>query len=66
MSCEKIVKVIRLLCAGLKAVVWTDTLQLMLMCGAIVCVILLGLAETGGLTHVLETADEGGRIIIFK
>ena len=51
---------------GLKAVVWTDTLQFGLMIGAVVCVITLGLAETGGILNVLETADRGGRLILFK
>lgn len=51
---------------GLKAVVWTDTLQFILMIGAVCCVIFLGLRETGGLMNVLETADRGGRIVFFK
>lgn len=51
---------------GLKAVVWTDTLQFVLMIGAVCCVIFLGLRETGGLMNVLETADRGGRIVFFK
>lgn len=51
---------------GLKAVVWTDTLQFILMLGAITCVIVLGLNTTGGLANVFETADRGGRLIFFK
>lgn len=51
---------------GLKAVVWTDTLQFVLMIGAITCVIFLGLQETGGFLNVWETADRGGRLIFFK
>lgn len=51
---------------GLKAVVWTDTLQFLLMIGGLVCVISLGLVDTGGLANVWNTADAGGRLIFFK
>lgn len=51
---------------GLKAVVWTDTLQFLLMIGGLVCVIVLGLTEIGGIEHVWATADAGGRLIFFK
>lgn len=51
---------------GLKAVVWTDTLQFLLMIGGLVCVIILGLISTGGFFHVWETAENGGRLIFFK
>lgn len=51
---------------GLKAVVWTDTLQFILMIGATVIVIILGLNSTGGFVNVWNTADNGGRLIFFK
>lgn len=51
---------------GLKAVVWTDTLQFILMIGGLVCVIILGLTSTGGIVNVWETAEDGGRLIFFK
>lgn len=51
---------------GLKAVVWTDTLQFMLMIGGVVCVTVLGLMETGGFENVLNTAEAGGRLKFFK
>ena len=51
---------------GLKAVVWTDTLQFILMIGAVCCVIFLGLKSTGGIVNVWNTADRGGRLIFFK
>lgn len=51
---------------GLKAVVWTDTLQFVLMISAVCCVIFLGLNTTGGLRNVWEAADRGGRLIFFK
>lgn len=51
---------------GLKAVVWTDTLQFLLMIGGLVCVIVLGLTDVGGIQHVWAKADAGGRLIFFK
>lgn len=51
---------------GLKAVVWTDTIQFILMLGAIFTVIYLGLDTTGGLSNVWSAADRGGRLIFFK
>lgn len=51
---------------GLKAVVWTDTLQFILMIGAVCCVIYLGLTTAGGIENVWNAAERGGRIIFFK
>lgn len=51
---------------GLKAVVWTDTLQFILMICAVCCVIVLGLRTTGGIVNVWNTAERGGRLIFFK
>lgn len=46
--------------------VYTDALQLIMMIGGIICVMFLGLNVTGGLGNVIRTADEGGRLILFK
>lgn len=51
---------------GLRAVVWTDSLQFVSMVGATVVVILMGLKVTGGFGNVWEAADRGGRLIFFK
>jgi solute carrier family 5 (sodium-coupled monocarboxylate transporter), member 8/12 len=51
---------------GLKAVVWTDTLQFILMIGGVLAVTILGLNATGGFANVWKTSDEGGRLIFFK
>lgn len=45
---------------------YTDALQLIMMIGGIICVMFLGLNVTGGLGSVIRTADEGGRLILFK
>lgn len=51
---------------GLKAVVWTDFLQFLIMMAAIVAVIFLGMDKAGGWSNVWKVADEGGRLIFFE
>lgn len=51
---------------GLKAVVWSDTLQFVLMIGGLVMVIGLGLISTGGIVEVFNKAEAGGRLILFN
>jgi len=47
---------------GLKAVVWTDFFQAMLMYGSIIIVGVIGTGEAGGIAKVFEAAAEGGRL----
>lgn len=47
---------------GLKAVVWTDFFQAILMYAAILVVALLGTYDAGGVGQVLELAKENGRL----
>lgn len=47
---------------GLKAVVWTDVVQLVMMFGAIALVIIKGTIDVGGFGFVWETASKSGRI----
>lgn len=51
---------------GLRAVVWTDTLQFVAMLGATIVVIVLGLEVTGGIGEVWEAAERGKRLVFFK
>lgn len=51
---------------GLKAVVWTDTLQFTITVGAILTVLVLGAAEAGGFLHVWNKAVEGHRLDLFE
>lgn len=51
---------------GLRAVVWTDTLQFILMVGATLAIIFLGLASVGGFYDVWEAAERGGRLVFFN
>lgn len=45
---------------------YTDALQLVMMIGGIICVMFLGLNISGGIREVIRTAEEGGRLILFK
>ncbi|XP_036321348.1 sodium-coupled monocarboxylate transporter 1 isoform X1 [Rhagoletis pomonella] len=47
---------------GLKAVVWTDVLQTVIMVGSIVLVIIKGTIDVGGLTVVWERNLKGSRL----
>lgn len=56
----------RLFQGGLKAVVWTDTIQTLVMyCGTItICIV--GTYQVGGVAKVWKRNDESGRIEFFK
>uniref|UniRef100_A0A182K1U7 Sodium/solute symporter n=1 Tax=Anopheles christyi TaxID=43041 RepID=A0A182K1U7_9DIPT len=47
---------------GLKAVVWTDVVQTILMFGAMLLIIVKGTLDVGGLSVVMERAKASGRI----
>lgn len=51
---------------GLKAVVWTDTLQFMVTLAAMLLVVSLGTYYAGGPGIIWKNADQGGRIDFFK
>lgn len=51
---------------GLRAVVWTDTLQFILMIAATLAIIFLGIASVGGFFEVWEAAERGGRLVFFN
>jgi sodium-coupled monocarboxylate transporter 8/12 len=46
---------------GLKAVLWSDALQAVIMFGTMITVIVLGVNEVGGLSVVWERASNAGR-----
>ncbi|NXS97492.1 SC5AC protein, partial [Jacana jacana] len=50
---------------GLKAVVWTDAFQMIVMVAGFVTVLIRGTALNGGTTKVWENAYEGSRLNIF-
>lgn len=47
---------------GLKAVVWTDVIQTMMMFSAMLLVIIKGTSDIGGVSVLWERAMESGRI----
>ncbi|XP_062555214.1 sodium-coupled monocarboxylate transporter 1 [Armigeres subalbatus] len=47
---------------GLKAVVWTDVVQTVLMFGAMMLIIIKGTHDVGGLSVVMDRASKSGRI----
>ncbi|XP_039923906.2 sodium-coupled monocarboxylate transporter 2 isoform X2 [Hirundo rustica] len=51
---------------GLKAVVWTDAFQMIVMVAGFVTVLIRGTSLNGGSTKVWEDAHEGSRLNIFE
>uniref|UniRef100_A0A182JH69 Sodium/solute symporter n=1 Tax=Anopheles atroparvus TaxID=41427 RepID=A0A182JH69_ANOAO len=51
---------------GIRAVIWTDTLQFGAMLCALFVVMTLGTLQLGGIINVFELADAGGRLIWFN
>ncbi|KAM4588908.1 sodium-coupled monocarboxylate transporter 1 [Odontesthes bonariensis] len=50
---------------GLKAVIWTDVMQMVVMLAGFVAVIARGAVIQGGLTKIWEDARQGGRLNAF-
>ncbi len=55
-----------LLQGGIKAVVWTDTIQFLMMYGSIIILIVKGVIDVGGLRTVLDRNFNSSRIELFK
>jgi Na+/proline symporter len=47
---------------GLKAVIWTDVLQITLMYGTLALIAVKGTVKAGGFSEVIRRNFEGGRI----
>ena len=50
----------------MRAVMWTDVFQVVVMVAGIVAVLVKGSVAVGGLSNVFEIAREGGRMHMFK
>lgn len=50
---------------GLKAVVWTDTIQFTVTVGGLIAVLFLGVKSVGGISEVWKRSEMGGRLIFF-
>ncbi|EDS33847.1 sodium/solute symporter [Culex quinquefasciatus] len=51
---------------GIRAVIWTDTLQFGSMIVALCVVMTIGTLQMGGIINIFELADAGGRLIWFN
>lgn len=51
---------------GMKAVVFTDVFQSILMYAAVLAIIISGTIFAGGFPEIFRAADEGGRLEIWK
>ncbi|XP_066143288.1 sodium-coupled monocarboxylate transporter 1-like isoform X2 [Euwallacea fornicatus] len=51
---------------GLKAVVWTDTIQTIIMFGALVITVIVGTIKVGGVQEVWQRNQQGERIEFFN
>ncbi|XP_065672818.1 sodium-coupled monocarboxylate transporter 1 isoform X5 [Hydra vulgaris] len=50
---------------GMKAVIWTDVFQAVMMLAGLFAVCIIGVMEVGGLSKVFEIAAKGERLIFF-
>lgn len=51
---------------GLKAVVWTDAFQMVVMVVGFLTVLVQGASRAGGVTAVWESAQRGRRLDVFE
>lgn len=51
---------------GLRAVLWTDAFQSILMFAAVFTIIISGLIYAGGFGEIFKVANEGGRLELWK
>ena len=51
---------------GIKAVVWTDAIQMITIYGGIIALLVFGTLEVGGLNEVYRLSDEADRIQIIE
>ena len=50
----------------MKAVLWVDTVQSLIMVAGLLSVMIGGIWKVGGIREVWRIADEGGRINVWK
>lgn len=51
---------------GLKAVVWADTFQMVIMIGGFIAVLITGIVRQGGFANVIEANRVSGRLDILE
>ena len=47
---------------GMRAVLWADTIQCMIMVAGQLAIVIQGCARVGGIKRVWQIAEEGGRL----
>ncbi|RXG55002.1 Sodium-coupled monocarboxylate transporter 2 [Armadillidium vulgare] len=50
---------------GIRAVIWTDVFQLIIMLIGLITILAVGITHNGGLAETLYTASKGGRLEMF-
>lgn len=50
----------------MKAVIWTDVFQSVVMLGGLLTMIIMGIVHVGGVSVVFERACDGGRLNFLK
>lgn len=56
----------QILSSTFRAVVWTDTIQFILMVGAIIAVIVVGILRLNHPSDIFSISNDGGRLILFE
>lgn len=51
---------------GLKAVVWSDTVQFSVTVSGLFTVLVLGILSVGSVEEVWRISSEGGRLVFFE
>lgn len=51
---------------GMKAVLWADTVQMLIVYSGMITLVVVGSNVMGGLDKAWDIADQRGRIVIFE
>ena len=51
---------------GIKAVIWTDAFQTLIMFSGVIAVIVKGTSDVGGFGNLVDINSEGGRLNFFN
>ncbi|RXG64109.1 Sodium-coupled monocarboxylate transporter 2, partial [Armadillidium vulgare] len=51
---------------GIRAIVWTDVFQLIIMMVGLTTIVTIGIIQNGGFIETLHTASKGGRMEFFE
>ena len=57
---------INILQGGIKAVVWTDSIQAVVMVSGLIAVCIVGVNHVGGFEEIYTSLEAGGRLTAFE